>query len=309
VIVRAALLLLGLVACDPSTTCNPDGDDCAPLTPYGLEFDGPLVHRDGHQDDRGKLAAGGTARFTLWVLGPVEDGERPRHPLDMPYVASADTDRVEVAQDGNVVTLHALADSPDDVTLQVRDTQGRALGWLDVGVAPVAEVTYGIATDEGWYPYDPAPVFAAGGRVAIELSDAAGTPLWDESLTVTGAPLVEWDQIAAPAATSTISVAAAGQAPVDLTIPVATDTTLTLDFPPEPTAPIADQADLEFGLRSNGHLVYGATWTFTGNAWLSPTYCANCVGVEAPVFTPAGTMLTVIASAAGASLTVTVPVI
>jgi hypothetical protein len=307
--VRAALLLLGLVACDASTTCSPDGEDCAPLTPYGLEFDGPLVHRKGHASDHGKLAAGGTARFELWVLGPVEDGERPRHPLDMPYVASVDSDKVGVEQDGNVVTLHALADAPDDVTLQVRDMDGRPLGWLDVGVGAVANVTYGIATNEGYYPVDPAPVFAPGGLVAIELSDSAGTPLWDESLTVTGAARPEWDQIRAPPMTGTFSVVAAGNPPVDLTIPVATDTTITLDFPSAPTASVARQEELDFSARSDGHLVYGATWSFTSTAWLSSTYCSNCVDVEAPVFTPAGTVLTVLVSAAGASLTVTVPVI
>lgn len=306
---RVALLLLALTACDSSTTCSPDGEDCAPLTPYGLEFDGPLVHREGRQDDHGKLAAGGTARFELWVLGPVEDGERPRHLLDMPYVASVDSDTVEVEQDGSVVTLHALADTPDDVTLQVRDTNGRPLGWLDVGIAAVAEVTYGIATNEGYYPVDPAPVFAPWGLVAIELSDATGTPLWDESLTVTGAARPEWDEIRAPVATATYSVVAGDHAPVDLTIPVATDPTITLDFPSAPTASANHQEELVFAARSDGHLVYGATWTFTGNAWLSPTYCANCIDVEPPSFTPAGTVLTVAASAAGASLTVTVPVI
>jgi hypothetical protein len=305
----ALLLLLGLAACDASTTCSPDGEDCAPLTPYGLEFDGPLVHRKGQSTDDGKLAAGGTARFTLWVLGPVEDGDRPRDPLDMPYVASVDTDRIEVEQDGNVVTVHALADAPDDVTLQVRDADGRPLGWLDLGIAAVAQVTYGIATAESFQAVDPDPVFAPGGPVAIELSDAAGTPLWDESLSVTGAQLTKWDQIAAPAATSTLSVVAAGNAPVDLTIPVATDTIITPEAISETTASTLDQAELHMEARSEGHLVYGSTWSFTGNAWLSSTNWPNIVDVEPPIFTPAGNVLTVVVSAAGASLTIMVTVI
>jgi hypothetical protein len=311
-----AALLVGLVACaEPAADpyC-PAGETCSPLAPYGADFSGPVIHYEPGYTD--KIALGGTARFTLWAHDRPQSGEIHSHPIDA-YVASVDTPAIALEQNDGAVTLHALATSGDRLppgtkaTLEARDADGLFIASTEIETAEIADITRVIATGEQ-YNNDPDPVFVPGAPIAIGLWDASNTPdseLWDESMRITGAPQLAWDLLEAPAVTGTVTIAPGGHAPVDLTIPVAaTDVTITnfLDLPPSIStgAPV----DFCFVARSGGHQVYGATWTYTVNGvapYPSDTD-VNCITVTADSNASA---MTVVVSAAGASLTVSVPVI
>lgn len=308
-----AALLLGLVACaEPAADpyC-PKGKTCSPLAPYGAYFTGPQYSHELFYID--KLALGGTVRYTLAANDKPADGEIGGHYLDAPYVASIDTSDVALEQRDGWVTLHALANSGDrspaaiQATLEAVDSDGLFLASTPIKTASIANIGYIVATDEE-YNREPDPVFAPGGPVVIGLWDAADSPLLDESVQITGARQLAWDLIEAPAVTGTVTVAPGGHAPVDLTIPVATDVTITNFLALPPYVSTGAPVDICFEARSGGHQVYGATWTYTVNgAAPYPTDTdVNCITVTAD---PNVRAMTVVVSAAGASLTVSVPVI
>lgn len=308
-----ALLLVGLVACTdaaaPRTWC-PTGEKCSPLAPEGLAFGVPGIVGDIRVP--AKLAIGGTVQLTAEVQHTADDGMRLYTPLASPYTVTVDSPSIAVDQSSDAVTLRALANTGDrvppgvDATVDFRDGDGLLLGRTDIETARIAKITSAVSTLEA-YNRDGDPVFAPGGPVAIGLWDEADDALWDTSMTVSGAQSFTWDLIAAPTVTSTITVTAGDHAPVDLTIPVATAATIT-NFAGDSYVKYGS-AYLCFEARSaDGHQVYGADWQYTvdGMPVAATRIEPNCIHASEVSMR---TTMTIVVSAAGATLTVMLPVI
>lgn len=316
---RIALLLLVACASDPPRTWCPKGEQCSPVVdPAGLYFAAPTIHAY-EPAPFPKLAVGGTMDADLEIQLLTDNGPMFK-PLDVPYTATA-TRPVTLVPHESSLTISAPATLGDrfggsgSATIDVRDKDGLLLGRDELLITTVTDVFLTIGLDpEQYRSAEDGHVFAPGSPVSIGLTDASSSPVIDERMQIVGAPRLTWDQFEAPATSGKVTVIAGDHAPVELAVPVATTVTLAR-IDGTPAVAVAMPATVCFEARSEGHQVYGLTWSFTvtgvggTNVGGDPSrYGKNCIEVSAePLGTATSAMITV--TAGGASLTVMLPVI
>jgi hypothetical protein len=288
------VLLLALAGC---TIWGDDEPDCDPGY-VKLRVDQP----EAASLDFGDV----TAYPPIWVETAVDGTEQLEagvvtdcgsavagHPLT---VAVTDESVVTAEVTGDGVLLHAHAEG----TTSVQISSGLNYVWNGSIVArPATSVQ--LAAREVGVP----DAFLAGATLAIVgLHDSVGAPLWDDSMSVTGAPAgASPDELAIaslPAGDHALQITAAGATwPATLRIVdtiddvVARDTAITITTTSYP--------EVCFFAHRAGQVVAGVPWTFSLDGHRGQVRShANCiqVGGDAP-----GTSYTVTAKALGHSAT------
>ncbi len=285
----------------------PAGQVCSPATPYGLQFIPPALYDDFLTASEAAIAIGGTETIQLEYE---PSGSLASIPLDLAYSADdGGGPAVRVAStSGSLVTLRGAAAGGNLLRI-VDPNDGQLYDQKMFDAYAIDHVALGPDTWED--TVNSQIVYATGDvHVGVQLFAATGARLIDGSLQVTGAQLTGWDRATfnAPApGTYSIAVTSAGTdfGSHDITVVDHADTITAINAPTG-VAPMGS-ASVCFGATLGSASVVGLTWSFTvdGTVVAPNSFEADCIVAQTTKTT--GTV-TVVASAGGASTTLTLPI-
>jgi hypothetical protein len=285
----------------------PAGEICSTATPYGLQFIPPALYDDVLNASDAAIAVGGTSTVNLDYE---PSGSLASIPLDLAYTAD----------DSGGPAVRVTGQSGSQVALRGTATGGNLLRILDASDGQLFDRKlydagvidhFALGADSWEYTANTNIVYSTGNvHVGVQLMTANGSRLIDTGLQVTGAQLTEWDRatFAAPVTgTYSIAVTAGGAAlgTHDVTVVDHADTITAID--PPAAIPPAGSATVCFGALLGSASVVGLTWSFTvdGTVVAPGSYVPDCIDAQTTKTT--GTVI-VVASAGGASATMTLPI-
>lgn len=306
----SSLLLSFAVGCNGGDRANnggecPDDEVCSSKTPEGLYFRSYGYANRGIDTGPEVTAVGGSQSVDLYSKALIS------LPLSFAFGIDTGTNVTALAKGPHAITLtgakvgsnYIRITDPDDGTLFDR---------ISVGAAALNRIAV-VGASEPALATDNELAFTQQSALAIELFDKDNRHLVDEGAVIGGAAITRgshWDTATlAPnlaTGTQTISVAAGDKPAANIDIRIVAGADRIAAITPPTQLYVNDAITLCFRASVGNTRVVGMPWTFTLNgAPALSTFVNNCTSV---VPSQLGTA-TVVATAAGMSATLALPVV